>query len=295
MTETGRVRSGSGPLRKAAAVGYGVRFGRCRALCGVLLLPVAGCAWTRGAERSLRIAARVQVGADGMIELRGGRLRERDGLVVKIADFALDATEVTVNEYRRCVAAGACRVDAARSTRGCNLARMYVEEHPINCVSVEEAEAYCDWRGARLPTRAEWQWAVQGRGQARRYVWGDHPRRRGWGEFEPFVCGEYQVEHPPRTATCTVGRHDRSRDGIADLGGNVSEWVREGPDEAYAVGRSFDYPFVDTEKYVGRRRRQYIEAQDTIVRTLEDDRAEDVRTADSRVGFRCARSLGEGG
>lgn len=261
----------------------------------MLLLAVVGCVGTRVAERSLRIAARVQVGADGMIEIHGGRLREGGGQVVTIADFALDVTEVTVSAYRRCVADGACRVDAARSTRGCNLARMYVEEHPINCVSVEEAAAYCQWRGARLPTRAEWQWAAQGRGQARRYVWGNYPRRRSSEGFDPFVCGDAQFEHPPRTATCTVGRHDRSRDGIADLGGNVSEWVREGPQEAHAVGLSF------ADRFVGSlwARRRYgwiqVEALDTIVISLDRRRGEDARTADSKIGFRCARSLGEDG
>lgn len=264
--------------------------GRPRTLCGLLLVAAVGCAGTQAAERSLRAARRVEVDADGMVEIRGGRLRGPDGATVQIAAFALGVTEVTVAEYRRCVAAGAC-APAGRSMRGCNQARLYVEEHPMNCVSPEEAEAYCRWRGARLPTRDEWQWAAQGRGQARRYVWGNYPRRRPFRSYEwfkPFVCGGPQFERPPWTRTCTVGLHDRSRDGVADLGGNVSEWVRaEGG--VRAVGQSFVYPFIVTT-WSRKWTMRHIEAADTIRRTLATDQP---RAADPEVGFRCARSRTE--
>lgn len=261
--------------------------------CGLLLAPSA-CAGTLAAERSLRSAEKV--GAGGMVTIRGGRLLDLDGERVRIAEFALDVTEVTVAEFRRCLAAGACTLAAGRSTRGCNLQRLDVEQHPINCVSVEEAEAFCRWRGARLPTIDEWLWAAQGRGQARRYVWGDYPRRRALlgatASFEPFVCGGYPIDELPRTATCTVGRYDRSRDGVGDLGGNVSEWVRSASGDGYAVGRSYAYPYVETSR--GRGWRRHEEPLDAIRRTLAIERSRRWRTPDAQVGFRCARSLAGG-
>ncbi len=258
-------------------------------LCGLLWF--AGCSGIHVAERQLRAAGRARIDADGMITIRGGHLRDLDGHRVKIAAFALDATEVTVAAYRRCLAAGACTIDPTRSTRGCNLERVYVDQHPVNCVSIAEAEAFCRWRGNRLPTAHEWQWAAQGRGHVRRYVWGHYPRRRyyrGLNTFEPYVCAASMVAPDSSIQTCSVGRYDRSRDGLADLGGNVSEWVHEFlPYGSVAVGESFDYPFVQTKDLLSRVHSQ---PKDAVRETLARDRREPRAEPGPRIGFRCART-----
>lgn len=270
---------------------------RTRLWLGLAALVTSACAGTQAAQRALRIAARTVPDATGRIVIYGGQLRDLDGQRVTVADFALDVTEVTVADYRRCHAAGVCTLDPARSSRGCNFARLAVDAHPVNCVSIAEAEAYCRWRGARLPTADEWQWAAQGRERAWRYVWGPRPRRRTYRvllvDFDPFVCGRPQFDTPPRTTTCTVGRHDRSRDGVADLGGNLSEWVRVTANDVQAVGASFDYPLVNTRVSVGRRRWRHREAADAVLPTLRDDRQSVRRDPDSRIGFRCAFTLAE--
>ena len=86
--------------------------------------------------------------------LDGGRVDERPAQTVRVASFELDRTEVTVAAYRACVAVGRCPELATGA--GCNLTLPDREEHPANCVSGVEAEAYCSFMGKRLPTAAEW-------------------------------------------------------------------------------------------------------------------------------------------
>src|SRR5690606_8199662 len=105
-----------------------------------------------------------------------------------VNDFCLDLTEVTAWAYAQCEAEGGCAPAAdtvwwpgidekERDTTSelCNAGRRDREQHPINCVTWSQAQAYCRWRGARLPTEAEWAWAATGGADRRVYPWGDTP------------------------------------------------------------------------------------------------------------------------
>jgi hypothetical protein len=89
--------------------------------------------------------------------------------------FCISMSEVTAGEYRACAAAGACdpvvvgavtpdpqRVADARDgvATHCNGGDPARQEYPMNCVTFQQARRYCEWRGARLPSDAEWTFAA---------------------------------------------------------------------------------------------------------------------------------------
>lgn len=131
----------------------------------------------------------------------------------KLAAFCLDLTEVTVSAYQSCVDTGDCEPARADSTL-CNGARPDRERHPINCVSWYQAEAFCAWREARLPTEAEWEYAARGGERYLTYPWGDEPP-------DGRTCWK-------QPTSCEVASYAPGAFGIYDLSGNVWEWVGDG-------------------------------------------------------------------
>ena len=141
---------------------------------------------------------------------KGGEQSARTGA------FQIDRTEVTVAAYARCVAAGACK--PAGTGRHCNARESDRGKHPINCVSQEQAKAYCAWRGKRLPTDEEWEKAARGT-RGRKAPWA------GDGD----VCQRAVVvgRGCKRRGTLPVGSLPRGASpyGAVDMLGNVWEWT----------------------------------------------------------------------
>lgn len=152
-----------------------------------------------------------------MAFVAGGTLGSGDK-AARVADYCMDVTETTAGAYALCVQAGACSEEHLRCDESWTFGREDMLDHPINCVSWQDADRYCQFAGKRLPTFEEWEWAAQGR---------DEKRRFSWGDGEPGAERMCWSRGIARLTTCAVGGFPQSRtpQGIDDLFGNVWEWL----------------------------------------------------------------------
>ncbi|WP_437611364.1 SUMF1/EgtB/PvdO family nonheme iron enzyme [Sorangium sp. So ce834] len=158
---------------------------------------------------------------------------------VYVSPFFMDRTEFTVGRFRDLLNEGLLGAagelpsgpdpdrDALAGCRWLGAVDGANDDHPLNCLSWKLAREACRASGGDLPTEAQWEHAARGRGQGRVYPWGDASpacctASAGRGTLCPGGTGPEEVgAHPPSAACGGLG--DASRDGVLDLGGNLSE------------------------------------------------------------------------
>jgi len=185
-------------------------------------------------------------------------------------DFWIDQTEVTNAQYRKCVEAGACE-----PLENCSDDPNYgADNHPAVCVSWDQAMAYAEWVGGRLPTEAEWEKAARGTDR-REYPWGnefdgtrlnfcDKSCLRRWRDAN--VDDGYEHTAPVGSYPAGASPYD-----VLDMAGNVYEWTHSAYEE---------YPY-DSEDG-----REDVSAEEVVRRVVRGgDFDEDAE------GVRCARRL----
>ncbi len=155
---------------------------------------------------------------------------------VKLKSFYLSKTEITVGQFRAFVEATGYKTDA--DTAGWGLAWTgdkggivkgaswlrpgfpQADDHPVVMISWNDARAFCDYTGTRLPTEAEWEFAAREGGKQYQYPGGDsltagqaNYKTAGNEDGFPF--------------TSPVGRFAANGFGLCDMAGNVAEWCSD--------------------------------------------------------------------
>jgi formylglycine-generating enzyme required for sulfatase activity len=150
---------------------------------------------------------------------------------VYLDGFWIDKTEVTNAQYKKCVAAGKCTESSYPDDT-----RLNGDTQPVVGVNWNDARAYCEWAGARLPTEAEWEKTARG-GDGRTYPWGNE-----WDGRRLNFC-DANCEYDWKDAsvddgyqyTAPVGSYPAGASpyGALDMAGNVWEWVADWYDSGY--------------------------------------------------------------
>lgn len=97
-------------------------------------------------------------------------------------------------------------------------------DHPVTWVGLDDARAYARWKGKRLPTEAEWQWAAQNGAEQTVYPWGN--------EYDSTYCNGGQTSGTTRTKQFEKGK---TKSGIYDMSGNVWQWTESERTDGYNV------------------------------------------------------------
>lgn len=137
-----------------------------------------------------------------------GNPEDRPEHSVTLGGFRLSKFEVTVNQYKAFCTFNNRSMPPAPPEG-------WIDDRPIVNVTWEEAQAFCNWVGGRLPTEAEWEFAAREGGSKKIYSGGNQLDRYA-------VYRENSGGHPAR-----VGTKQPNGFGLYDMTGNVSEWCAD--------------------------------------------------------------------
>lgn len=158
--------------------------------------------------------------------------------VVNLDTYYIDKYEVTNELYQKCVNSGVCTppTNSSSETNSDYYGNPEFNNYPVIYVDWDMANAYCEWRGARLPTEAEWEKAARGTDE-RTYPWGSV--FEGVGNFCDKNCpvdlgADRSYDDGYSDVAPVMSYPDGvSPYGIYNMAGNVWEWVADWYSDTY--------------------------------------------------------------
>ncbi|MCR9165222.1 MAG: formylglycine-generating enzyme family protein [Nannocystaceae bacterium] len=213
---------------------------------------------------------------------------------LELSEFWIDQYETTREEWGACAKAGACEITSLFTEPQPEYPR-----HPASYITWHEADAYCRWRGKRLPTEAEWEKAARGT-DGRIFPWGNESPTCNTANI---LSTRYtDVGTPEDAESCNhreqepVDAHplDRSPYGVVGMYGNVQEWTADWAGKEYYSEAPVKDPVGPAEANTGSltdyrvHRGSYYGASGgyTFRRSWFDP-----ARASTRLGVRCASSV----
>jgi len=194
---------------------------------------------------------------------------------VYLTAYYIDRYEVANGEYRKFIKATGHRTPDFWTDPD-----LSAPELPVVGVSWEDADAYCKWKGKRLPTEAEWEKAARGL-DGGRWPWGN--------EFDPSRANLYgSADGFQFTAPVKSFPAGKSPFGVYNMAGNVWEWCADWYAEDYYANSPAKNP-----KGPARGQLRVIRGgswDDTKAKLRVTNRYADYPTNSAyNLGFRCAK------
>lgn len=183
------------------------------------------------------------------------------------------------------------------------------EKYPVVHIAYEDALAYANWAGKRLPTEAEWEFAARGGKSGNLYTWGNTLKPNG-----KFQANIYQGHFPIKDG-------DTGEDGfkgiaptaqyapnpyrLYDMAGNVWEWVNDWYSVDYyqylstneKVAKNPQGPVASNDPYEPDQKKKvhrggsFLCTDQYCTRYMVGTRGKgEVRSAANHLGFRCVKS-----
>lgn len=117
-------------------------------------------------------------------------------------------------------------------------------DHPAVHISWNDAMAYCQWAGKRLPTEAEWEYAARGGLEQKKFPWGDELTPGG-----EHRCNVWQGTFPDNNTaedgydgTAPARSFKPNNFGLYNISGNIWEWTGDWFSASYPLLRISDNP-----------------------------------------------------
>jgi sulfatase modifying factor 1 len=288
-----------------------------------LLLFLAGCRQRHPASvnpvtEKTSVNTNIADSARAMIYFPGGKIRlgslrlpnESPEFDTIIKPFFIDKYLVTVKQFREFVAAtnyvtdaekfgdaGVCNISSGNWSLIKGASWQYpsgpgkpkaADNYPVTQVSWNDAGAYCDWAGLRLPTEAEWEYAARnGKNSDDLYSWGDSLvlnkkyKANVWqgGRFDSHFTDGFAYSSP-------VGFFGSTPGGLTDMGGNVWQWCSD----TYRLYKGNKQPFsYDINNKVIRGGSFLYDQAEELSYTVSFRVVNTSETSLFNMGFRCAK------